>query len=133
MEVHHIGYLVKNIDKSIKSFEALGYDLTTPPTWDDGRKAHLCFLTSGGGTTCVELIAPTPESELYPLLKQYKNTPYHMCYKCDDLDHKIEELKRHKFLLFLKPSPAPVIGETAQVAFLINSNIGIIELLEEQL
>ncbi len=80
----------------------------------------------------MELITPQPESVLYPLLKQYKNTPYHICYKCDDLDCEIEKLKRNKFLLFLEPAPAPVIGDRAKVAFLINSQIGIIELLEER-
>ncbi len=52
MEIHHIGYLVKNMNKAVSAFEALGYDLTTPPTWDDARKAHLCFMTCGGVLLC---------------------------------------------------------------------------------
>lgn len=129
MKVHHIGYLVKRIEKSIVAFEALGYKLVIHPAWDEGRQANLCFLRNG--EYCVELIAPAEGSSLYPLLKQYKNAPYHMCYCCENLDEMIEELKKEKFMLFLEPSPAPVIGRSARVAFLMSSGGGMIELVEE--
>ena len=70
MRVHHIGYLVKAIDKAILSFEALGYKLTIPSTWDSSREAYICFLKNEG--YCVELICPSKESPLFPLLKQYE-------------------------------------------------------------
>ncbi len=129
MKVHHIGYLVKNIDRSIEGFEALGYELVIPSTWDEGRQAYLCFLKNDG--YCVELIAPVKESPLYSLLKQYSNAPYHMCYRCENLETEIERLRQEKFMPFLEPAPAPVIGETARVAFLISARVGMIELVEE--
>ena len=131
MRVHHIGYLVKQIDKSVSAFEALGYTLKSSPVWDNGRKAYICFLDNGG--YCVELIAPSRESSLYPLLKQYQNSPYHMCYCCADLEETIEKLKKDKFMLFLEPASAPAIagGGTARVAFLMSARAGIIELLED--
>lgn len=129
MEVHHIGYLVKNIEKSIESFQKLGYVITVPATWDDGRNAYLCFMKNGD--YCVELISPTKDSSLYPLLKQYNNTPYHICYKCKRLEDTIANLKTEKFMPFLDPAPSAIIGETARVAFLISARAGIIELVEE--
>lgn len=128
MEVHHIGYIVKKIEKSIESFRTLGYSLTIPSTWDDGRKANICFLENNG--YCVELICPSKESLLYPLLKQYNNAPYHMCYKCDNLEQAIEKLKRQRFMLFKESAPAPVIGVNARVAFMMSSRVGMIELVE---
>ncbi len=128
MKVHHIGYLVKKMDKAIPSFEALGYTLTVPATWDEGRDAEICFLENDG--YCVELICPSKESALFPLLKQYGNAPYHICYVCDDLERAIEELKQQKFMLFKEPASAPVIGASAKVAFLISNRAGMIELVE---
>ena len=130
MHIHHIGYLVKKLDRAVASFEKLGYKLTVPPEWDSGRQAHICFLENGG--YCVELISPSKESPLFPLFKQYGNSPYHICYKCDDLEQAILDLQKQKFLLFKEPEPAPVIGEKARVAFLINANVGMIELVEEK-
>ena len=129
MKVHHIGYLVKNIDKSIAACRKLGFRVTIDATWDDGRDAYLSFLENDG--YCVELIAPSKESDLYPLLKQYNHAPYHMCYQCDNLEETIHELKAEKFMLFKEPAPAPVIGEHARVAFLMNARAGMIELVEE--
>ena len=128
MKIHHIGYLVKKIEKAIESFEALGYSLTTVSTWDEGRKAYICFLENDG--YCVELICPSKESTLYPLLKQYNNAPYHICYICSDIEETISNLKKQKFMMFKEPAPAPVIGDNARVAFLINARAGMIELVE---
>ena len=130
MKVHHIGYLVKKIDKSIESFKSLGYTLTVESTWDKSRKAYICFLENDG--CCVELICPSQDSDLFPLLRQYSNTPYHMCYTCDDLECAIKELVSKKFLMFKEPAPAPVIGNKARVAFLMNAQIGMIELVEKK-
>lgn len=130
MRIHHIGYLVKKIDKSIEAFKALGYTITIETTWDSGRDAFICFMENDG--YCVELICPSKDSDLYPLLKQYNNVPYHICYICDDLEQAIEELKPQKFMLFKEPAPAPVIGEAARVAFLISARVGMIELVEEK-
>ena len=130
MRIHHIGYLVKKMDKAVNSFVFLGYEITTPSTWDEGRKAYICFLKNGG--YCVELICPSKESYMYSMLKNYRNMPYHLCYTCDDLEKSIAELKTQKFMLFKDPEDAPVIGSNARVAFMINSNSGMIELLEEK-
>ena len=128
MKIHHIGYLVKKIEKAIESFETLGYSLTTASTWDEGRKAYICFLENYG--YCVELICPSKESSLYPLLKQYNNAPYHICYICRNIEETIQELKEQKFMMFKEPAPAPVIGDHSRVAFLINARVGMIELVE---
>lgn len=129
MKVHHIGYLVRNIEKSMRAFEAIGYTVKKETVFDQERKSEICFMEMGG--YCVELIAPAKDSTLFPLLKQYSNAPYHMCYKCTDLQQAISKLQKEKFLLFLEPAHAPAIGENAKVAFLLNAHAGMIELLEE--
>lgn len=129
MKVHHVGYLVKNMEKSIRAFEELGYSAVAPVFFDEIRKADFVFMKNEDGF-CVELISPNTDSSVFPLLKQYKNAPYHICYECNNLTKKMEELSKKKYLPFLEPAPAPAIQENAKVAFLINANAGIIELLE---
>lgn len=130
MKVHHIGYLVKDIRKSITAFELLGYKIAKEPVWDPGRVADICFLENDG--YCVELIAPTKDSTLYSMLKQYNNAPYHMCYCCENIEETIEKLKKEKFMLFLQPENAPAIGRGAKVAFLMNARAGMIELVSQE-
>ncbi len=128
MNLHHIGYLVKDVSKSIHAFEQLGYTLQGQVCFDPDRKAKICFLVESGSP--IELVSPEPESDLFPLLKQYQNQPYHLCYTISDLEAKIENLKNAGFLLFKAPQKAVAIGPDAIVAFLMHRSIGMIELVQ---
>ena len=103
-------------------------ELVTEKKYDEIRKSYLCFLKGKG--ECIELIEPTRESELCPLMKKYVNTPYHICYKVDNLQAAISKLKEIGFLIFKDIEKAPVISSHAEVAFLMHSRIGIIELVQ---
>ncbi len=133
MEVHHVGYLVKEIAPALPAFRALGYAPlkgNPPPLWDEARRAHFLFLRSGVLT--VELVAPAPDSPIYPLYKTYRASPYHICYRCENLASEIARLREAKFLLFLPPAPAPAISPRARVAFLQSARAGMVELLSEE-
>ena len=127
-EIQHIGYLVRNIDKTIPLYEQLGFELSVEKKYDAIRKSYLCFLKGKG--ICIELIEPTKESELYPLMKKYANTPYHICYRVDDLRESVSSLKEMGFLIFKETEKAPVISDCAEVVFLMHSRMGIIELVQ---
>lgn len=126
---HHVGYLVKNIDKSEETFAALGFAVSKEKVFDDIRKAYISFMSGNG--TVIELIQPLEESDIYPLLKKYTNAPYHMCYVVDSIPEAIEDLKAQGFLLFKATEKAPAISERSEVAFLIHNRIGMVELLQE--
>ncbi len=129
MKIHHIGYLVKKIDKSIPLFNTLGYELTKDVYYDAVRKSHICFMENGGIT--IELVCPERDSDIYPLLKKYVNTPYHICYAVEHIDTAIAALTNNGWLLFKDKAPAPAISDTAEVAFLMHTNAGIIELVAD--
>lgn len=128
-EINHIGYLVKTIDLSIDAFKELGFSVDRI-IYDEFRKAQLCFMSKEG--YCVELIAPSRESELYGLIKKYKNTAYHICYSVEDLDEAIAFLEDKGYFTFKEQEPAPAFGEGAEVVFLMNSDVGMVELLQER-
>ena len=44
LKVHHIGYLVKKMDKAIASFTGLAYQISQHTLRDDIRKVDICFL-----------------------------------------------------------------------------------------
>lgn len=130
MRIHHIGYLVKKIDAAIKAFEGLGYTLSKPSSYDEIRKANIAFLSKDG--QCVELVSPASEdSVVFNLLKKYKNSPYHICYESGrgNFEEDLEYLTSHGYTAIDTPTEAPCIDKR-RVVFLMNSQIGIIELLE---
>lgn len=94
MKVHHIGYLIKNIDKSIEEFRRLGFDLMGEVKEDLERKIKIAFIKNCNYQ--VELIQPIDtESSYWALLKKYKNVAYHICYQVKDIEDAILELKNN--------------------------------------
>lgn len=128
MIVHHIGYLVKKLEKSKKKFLELGYETEGEITYDHYRKVTILFLVKDGYR--VELIEPAAEdSVVSDLLTRYKNAPYHMCYESSSFEEDLGELREKGFVPIDEPCPAPALGGR-RVAFLLHSSIGIIEILE---
>ena len=91
MKIHHIGYLVKKLDKAASEFEKLGYVRMGECTNDTIRKIDILFLEKDGYV--VELVSPNaPDSVVSGLLKTYKNAPYHLCYLCENLEEELGRL-----------------------------------------
>lgn len=150
MKLHHIGYLVKNIDKSLNAFRSLGYVPVSlcgqgDVMYDEYRKCDIAFMIQrsfketndrsnnigawDGEEGLIELISPkTSESPIWGLMSKYKNTPYHLCFESNDLDADISNLKNAGWSVFQPAAVAPAIGGR-QVVFLIHRNAGIIELV----
>lgn len=130
LKIHHIGYLVKNIDKTINSFENLGYKIEESVKTDSIRNVLIAFLIKDSYR--VELVSPiNEESVVYNLLKKYKNSPYHICYESNkgSFENDIEILTSQGYVAIDSPAPAPCINNR-RVTFLMNPNLGMIELLE---
>lgn len=128
MTVHHIGYLVKKLDRAAASFEALGYERVGESCHDEIRGVDILFLRKDGYT--VELVSPyTSESVVSGLIKTYKNAPYHICYEAAAFESTLATLEADGYTRMDEPTPAPAIGGR-RVCFLYSARIGMIELLE---
>ncbi|SCW53905.1 methylmalonyl-CoA/ethylmalonyl-CoA epimerase [Ruminococcaceae bacterium YRB3002] len=129
MRVHHIGYLVKRLARSEEAFAKLGYQVERAVKYDHVRDVNISFMKNGDYR--VELIEPaSKESPLYPLLKNYKNSPYHICYFAEDLEAARRKLESDGFMVIQDTQVAPAL-DGRNVIFMVSADIGIIELVEE--
>ena len=128
MRIHHIGYLVKNIEKAIRTLEATGYTVAQGVVYDRYREVDIAFLERDGYT--IELVSPKTESSVVAgLIKRYKNAPYHICYVSDDFSHDVEKLCGGGYRQIDEPTPAPALGGR-NVCFFMSPAVGMIELLD---
>ncbi len=129
MTIHHIGYLVKKLDRARLAFEALGYGVEQETIRDEFRKVDIVFLSKDGYH--IELVSPYDSTSVVAgLLVRTGNSPYHVCYEVADLDAAIERLRDARYVVSSDPAPAPACGGT-RVAFLVHPYLGMVELLEK--
>lgn len=128
MHIHHIGYLVKKLDKAKDAFSKLGFCEQGAAVYDQIRDVHILFMKKDAYV--VELVSPASgHSVVSNLIKTYKNAPYHICYIAENFEADIKRLECSGFTRIDAPSPAPAIGNR-KVCFLLSPAIGLIEILE---
>ena len=128
LKVHHIGYLVKNMNKALSCFLKLGYQKITENIYDEYRGIDICFVEKDG--YLIELISSVnKESVVKGWLKNIGNSPYHICYLCNDLDTTAEQLKTEGYVQWEAAHEAVALNGK-RVAFFVNPHLGMIELLE---
>lgn len=128
IKVHHIGYAVKNISKSLEMFVNLGYEVKKSTVKDEKRKVEIAFVQNNN--YLVELISPLDdESPIKNYLDKIGNTPYHICYETNEIEEAIIDLRKQRYFVIEKPSEAVALNNQ-RVAFLYHPNYGLLELLE---
>lgn len=130
MKVHHYGLATKSIEKSVKPFLVLGYKTCSEIIFDPLQGVKLLFLKNENDHL-IELVEPAQEENpVSKILHKLGTSLYHICYEIDDLDSKIEELKKQRFVQIIPPTPA-IAFEGRKICFLYNPSLGLIELLEK--
>ncbi|GBR76371.1 lactoylglutathione lyase [Candidatus Termititenax persephonae] len=132
MNVHHVGYLVRDLASAQEEFLRLGFVVKSAAVRDFARGVDICFIENGGYV--LELISPIgAESPLHPLLKKIQNSPYHICYEVEDLPGACARFSADGYMLIGSPAPAPAIsgGGGVMVCFLFSPQLGILELLQK--
>lgn len=124
----HVGYAVSDINKSLKIFLDLGYKKLRDVIVDEHRHIKIAFLRIGN--LKVELISPTDDmSPVKGYLKKNGNTPYHICYRVDNLDETIEILRKFRFKVIEKANTSIAL-DNKKIAFLYHIDYGLLELVE---
>ena len=129
MQIDHIGYVVKDLQKSKAEFEKLGYEKCSTFFDDERRKVKILFMKKNDYV--IELIEPTDESsDAYAYYKRIRNGPYHICYKVDNIDESIKKLVDDGYML-LKGKQEAIAYDNKNVCFLYKNDMGLIELVEK--
>ena len=128
MKIHHIGYAVKNISKSMEMFVKLGYEIQKEAIKDEKRKVEIVFVCNNN--YIIELISPlSDDSPIKNYLNKIGNTPYHICYETNNIEATIVDLQKQRYFVIEKSIEAVAINNQ-RVAFLYHPNYGLLELLE---
>ncbi len=128
MKIHHIGYVVRDITKSITEFKRLGFVLSGKLFNDTERKVRIQLMRNENYT--IELVSPLSEqSPVFNILTKNNETPYHICFCTDCMNEEIRKLRKQNYLVIEKPNAA-IAFNGKKVAFLYHKYIGLIELLE---
>lgn len=130
---HHIGYAVADIQDALCKFKQLGFYQCSKVYCDTDRNVKIVFIKNMLNNLDIELIAPlnSGKSPVTDLLKEKKNVsnPYHICYSVKSIEKSIAILKKRGFVLTTFPAKAVAL-EGKNVVFLLNKEVGLIELVE---
>jgi len=115
--IDHIGIVVKSIEKGIEHWEnVFGYTKKTEIVVNTRQKVRVVFLEKEG-STLIKLIEPTDEtSPSYRAIKSGGGL-HHLCFKCEDLDEQIAELKQKGLRVLVDPEPGEAF-ENEKIAFI---------------
>ena len=132
MKLHHIGIIVKDIQKSLgelgKYFE---FQETTIPTLVKSQKVNVCFLKSSD--VYIELIEPVEDDSPVKSMAESGGGFHHLCFEVDNILEEIEIMKQKGARVIVEPT----IGfEDRLIAFILlnlkNTNCNLIELVNKK-
>jgi methylmalonyl-CoA/ethylmalonyl-CoA epimerase len=129
--MHHVGYVVGDIDSSVHGFmKSLG------ATWDGAifedphQKVKVTFLTTAPGDPQIELVeANAPDAPVQRFLREAGGGLHHICYETDDLDGEMAEVRKRGGMIAKRPRPAVAFGGR-RIAWIVTAERLLVELLE---
>ncbi len=128
MKIHHVGYAVRDIEKSIFEFESIGFEKVGELCDDIHRNVKIQLMKNDN--LLIELVSPLNEnSPVLNIIEKNNNTPYHFCFCTSSISKKIMELRASNYML-IEPAKPAIAFKGRFVAFLYHKHIGLIELLE---
>lgn len=133
MRLHHIAVVVKDISKSIKTYEnILGLDIAAKPGEDPVQKVNAAFLDLGWGDgITLELLEPTAQDS--PVMKSLGRGGglHHLCFEVDDIDEEIRKVKERGARVVCEPVPACGF-DNRRIAFVFPVDNILVEFVEKE-
>jgi len=124
MILHHIGFIVDNIDKYKNQ---LVFDQEIIKVHDQIQNAEISLLSTASNTF-IELIQPVSDkSWTWNFLQKYTNSFHHLCYQTS-YEKMVNLVNEKNFIKIRGPIPA-IIFDNHDVYFYYTKNKQIIEFL----
>ncbi|HYJ31067.1 MAG TPA: VOC family protein [Allosphingosinicella sp.] len=123
MRLHHVGYVVRDIEAFAEGFPGLALERTVD---DPLQRARLALYEAGG--TYVELIQPEgPGAFTWAHLERAGEGMHHVCYEGVGAEEVDELLARHRMLKIRGPMHAPLFDRP--VLFAMTRKKAIVEFI----
>lgn len=91
LRLHHVGYVVSDIDVAAKSYRALGF---SEGERHEIAEQKIVAMTFHAGPGWMELIQPTDlEGPIATFMAKRGEGVHHVAYQVDDIEEKLAELK----------------------------------------
>jgi methylmalonyl-CoA/ethylmalonyl-CoA epimerase len=116
MIIDHICIAVKDIPEAIHYWEEIfEYKQMTEPVINTRQKVKVVFMTKAESLP-VKLIEPLEDNISLMNFVEQGGGFHHLCFKCDDLQGKMKELKTKGVRMLVPPQPGEAF-ENSDIAF----------------
>jgi methylmalonyl-CoA/ethylmalonyl-CoA epimerase len=130
LRLHHVGFVVVNIERSVTGFiNSLGMSWDGAIYEDPIQKVKVTFLATGPTCAQIELIEPAGDDSPVNRFLAKGGGQHHLCYEVDDIERALDVLKSRKASVVQQPCPA-VAFDGRRIAWLITREKLVVELLE---
>lgn len=121
LRVHHIGIIVRDMEKSIDIYKKLGYSCDGQMVIDVIQNNQIVFMESLDEIQKIELISPLDKkSSVY----NFRDGYHHICYDVSRYPDFLERFKEMKIgKIFTAPMAAPAINGSKVVFALLYNKI----------
>lgn len=132
LRLHHIGFVVRNIETSMQGFVySLGARWDGHTYRDELQRVKVAFLSTGAAAAQIELIEPGGDDSPVSKFLERGGGLHHICYEVEDLGQALLNFKSRKALTMKRPLPAIAFGGR-RIAWILTAEKLLIELLEQE-
>ncbi|MGD0754902.1 MAG: VOC family protein [Bacteroidales bacterium] len=118
MKIDHICFAVKNIQEGIAYWDRVfGYKQMTSIVENSLQNVKVTFLCKDDSIT-IKLIEPLERNQSLINFVNKGGGFHHVCFKCPDINVKMDELKKEGLLTLVPPQPGEAFNNH-NIAFLL--------------
>lgn len=129
MIIDHICFAVSNLNDGIAYWERVfGYKQMTRIIANSRQKVKVAFLRKPD-SIIVKLIEPLESNQSLDNFVKRGGGFHHICFKCTNIDEKLEELTEKGLITLVRPQPGEAFNDH-NIAFLLAKNGINIELID---
>lgn len=131
MIIDHVGIVVKSIEKGLKLWTSIfGYQQTTELITNTRQKVKVVFLNKENSIE-IKLIEPTDSTSPVYTLAQRGGGLHHLCFKCDDVETELDNLRGQGLRILTQPQPGEAF-QNEKIAFIFAGQGLNIELIDTE-
>ena len=131
MIIDHIGIVVKSLKHGLELWERVfGYQQMTEVVVNTRQKVKVVFLSKKDSLD-IKLIEPVDSSSSIYTLAQRGGGLHHLCFKCNDLETELDNLRNYGLRILTLPEPGEAF-QNEKIAFVFAGQGLNVELIDTE-